>query len=300
MRLIKENNALLSVINLFFVLSLSVTAESYKGSQAYNHEKLFKTQVNTATGTFSFSYPLIEISGIREPLKLHLNYHFNAVGMFGLPTDWRLDLDYISDKTAELGGKQWLIDDLWHDETGYASGLKYYNQHGNRFDDLVEAISIPGFPSMSYRYKTQHKDGSVQYFSHQGLIVLRVDRFGNSIKFFYETPIRKLESALLNKIVDNYGNSYQFNYEPNTIIIHYPDGREQRIYFNKQGVTEIINPLRQSYLLTYIPGFGRHLLRTIESPEGLMNELGYDSIPYKKDGLIKQLPVASCHSFQTI
>ncbi len=49
------------------------------------------------------------------PLKVNLTYSFNARGMFGLPPGWQLDLDHISEHTAELGGMQWLIDDLWQD-----------------------------------------------------------------------------------------------------------------------------------------------------------------------------------------
>ena len=291
MRCSASTNVLLASLIVLILASYSVWGESYKGSQAYNHEKLFKAQVNTATGTFSFSYPLINVAGIREPLKIHLNYHFNAVGMFGLPTGWRLDLDYVADKTAELGGKQWLIDPLWNDETGFASGLKYFNQHGTRFEDMGQSKPIPNRKSLSYRYKSTHKDGSTQYFSQQGLLVLRIDRFNNAVQFFYEQPIAKLESALLSKIVDNYGNEYQFSYEPHNLAVHYPDGREQRVYFNGTGVTKIINPLQQDYRITYTTLAGFNLIRTLETPEGLMTNLTYDSIPYKSSNSTKQMPV---------
>ncbi len=276
---------------IFLFTCLTTHADTYKGSHAYNHTKAFNAQVNTATGTFDFSYPLIHAQGILMPLKVSLTYRFNAKGMFGLPTGWQLDLDYIADKTAELGGKQWLIDNLWHDEAGFASGLKYYNQHGSRFDDAGEAKVVPGYPALSYRFKSQHKDGSEQYFSQQGLLVLQVDRFGNAVQFYYQEPVKTLESARLTRIVDNYGNTYQLDYEPNLMIVRYPDDREQRIYFNGEGVTEIINPLTQSYHITYAEVAGRKLLRTLASPEGLLTELSYDSIPYKDSGSTKQMPV---------
>ncbi len=197
-------------------------AAAYKGSYAYNQTKSFNAQVNTATGTFSFTYPLIEAQGVRTPLKINLTYSFNAHGMFGLPNGWQLDLDHITQHTAELGGKQWLIDGLWRDETGFASGLKYFNQHGSR-----------------------------QFFSSQGLLMLQVDRFNNRVQFCYEKPVKSLESARLASIKDEYGNIYRFSYEPNALIVHYPDEREQRVYFNPEGVTEIVNPLKQSYHITF-------------------------------------------------
>ena len=284
---------LLIMITCFALVSFSVKAESYKGSQAYNDQKMFRSQVNTATGTFSFSYPVIDVPGIREPLQLQVEYHFNAVGMFGLPEGWRFDIDYIADKTAQLGGKQWLIDLGWHDETGYGSGLKYYNQHGAKFEDFGESKPIPGFEGLDYRYKASHKDGSVQYFSHQGLLVLRLDRFKNAVQFIYQAPIDKLESARLEKIIDNFGNIYRFAYEPNKIIIKHPDDREYALYFNKNGLSEIVNPLKQVYNITYLPVDGKNMIRTIESPEGLMTDLVYDSIPYNASGSTKKLPVVT-------
>ena len=65
------------------------TSAAYKGSQAFNQTKAFNMQVNTATGTLSFTYPLIEAHGVHMPLKVNLIYSFNSQGMFGLPTGWQ-------------------------------------------------------------------------------------------------------------------------------------------------------------------------------------------------------------------
>ena len=266
-------------------------ANTYSGTQAYNHSKLFTASVNTATGTFNFAYPLIKAPGITAPFHLSVNYHFNNTGMYGLPTGWGLDLDYISDKTARLGGKQWLIDPLWHDETKFASGLKYYNQHGSYFEDAGVAKEIPGHKGLFYRYKATHKDGSLKYFSHQGLLVLEVDRFGSTVQFEYQKPVRDLTSARVTQITDNYGNRYRFSYEPNTLIVRYPDGREQKLYFNEKGVTDIINPLQQSYKISYLQQDSQNLIRSIEAPTGLITQLTYDSIPYKNGSATKHMPV---------
>ncbi len=265
----------------------------YKGSHAYNHTKALKLQVNTATGTLSVNYPLIKAQGVRMPLKVNLTYSFNARGRFGLPTGWQLDLDHITQHTAEIGGMQWLIDDLWHDETGFASGLKYYNQHGTRFRDEGQSTPIPGYPYLNYRHVSHHKDGSRQFFSQQGLLMLQVDRFGNHVHFNYEEPVANLESAKLTCIKDDYGNVYRFSYEPGIMIINSPDDRVYRVYFNGEGVTSIENPLRQSYKITYFNQFGRNLVRTLDSPEGLLTELSYGSIFYTDDSGKKQMPVVN-------
>ena len=266
---------------------------AYNGSQAYNHAKTLNLQVNTATGALSLNYPLIEAHGVRMPLKINLTYSFNAIGMFGLPTGWKLDLDHITQHTAELGGMQWLIDNLWHDETGFASGLKYFNQHGTQFRDKGQALPVPGYPDLNYRHVSQHKDGSRQFFSHQGLLMLQVDRFDNHVQFSYEEPVVSLESARLASIKDDYGNIYRFSYEPGALIILCPDNREQRVYFNEEGITRIENPLGHSYKITYINQFGRNLIRTLETPEGLITELSYDGIFYTDDSGKKQMPVVT-------
>ncbi len=281
---------------LIFIGLLLVTHQAmavYKGSQAYNHTKALKLQVNTATGTFSLNYSLVEAQGVRTPLKVNLIYSFNAPGMFGLPTGWQLDLDHITQKTAELGGMQWLIDDLWHDETGFSSGLKYYNQHGSHFQDKGQELPIPDFPNLNYRHVSHHKDGSRQFFSQQGLLMLQIDRFGNHVRFNYEEPVANLNSARLVSIKDDYGNVYRFNYEPGTMIINTPDNRTHRVDFDREGVIRIENPLKQSYKITYVNTFGNNLIRTVETPQGLLTELSYGGIFYTDDSGKKEMPVVN-------
>ncbi len=288
---------LFTQFKLIFIGLLLFTCQSsvagYKGSHAYNHVKAFSVQVHAATGTLSLSYPLIEAQGARMPLKVNLIYSFNSVGMFGLPTGWQLDLDHITEHTAELGGMQWLIDNLWHDATGFASGLKYFNQHGTQFRYQEQALPVPGYPNLSYRHVSQHKDGSRQFFSDQGLLIMQIDRFGNHVLFNYEEPIASVKSARLVSITDDYGNVYRFSYEPGVLVVQSPDNREQRIYFNEEGVTRIDNPLKQSYTITYVKKFGRNLVRTMETPAGLITELSYDAIFYNDDYGQKQMPVVN-------
>ncbi len=277
------------LMTLFCLCIPRVLSEGY--SQAHNHNQLFQASVNTATGTFNFSYPLINAPGLRMPFHLNLTYRFNRTGMFGLPTGWTFDTDYISGKTAVLNGKHWLIDPLWHDETTFGSGLKYFNQHGTAFIDEGVAKAIPDYKGLFYRYKATLKDGSIKYFTHQGLLVLIVDRFNNAVHFSYQMPVSNLESARLTQITDNFGNKYHFDYEPNTIILHYPDGRTQRIYMSSKGVTEIINPLKQHFHFTYIKQDNHQLIRTIDTPSGLITELTYDSILYRSGSSTKNMPV---------
>ncbi|MCY4043460.1 MAG: hypothetical protein OXE99_00110, partial [Cellvibrionales bacterium] len=276
---------------LFLIFSLSSHGDGH--SQAHNHQQLFQAQVNTATGSFIFSYPLINAIGRIEPFHFNLSYRFNKKGMFGLPTGWAFDIDYIDNKTAILGGKHWLIDEEWSDETEYKSGLKYFNQHGSKFIDEGEAKPIPTHPGLNYRYKAIHKDGSLKYFSHQGLLVLSIDRFNNAITYRYDMPINKLEDARITEIDDNFGNKYSFTYEPDSLTLTYPDGNQHKIFYNDQGVNDIINPLNQRFHISYVQAFDYSLIRSITTPSGLITQLIHDSVPYRKGSATKQMPVVT-------
>ena len=274
--------------------SCGLTNAQYSGTQAYNHPQAMHASVNIATGTFHFSYPLVNMTGVHGPFIINLTYRFNAQGMFGLPTGWRLDLDHINNNVVEMGG-QWLIDPLWHDETLYASGLKYFNQHGSRFQDNVEEQPIPGEESRFYRYRSTHKDGTCKYFSHGGLLTLQKDRFGNRITFEYQEPVKYIEEARLTAITDNYGNRYTLSYEPGGMRVHYPDGREQQVFFSLTGVSTIINPLQQRYEFKYTHFNGHNLIRTIRSPTGLITELSYNTIPFQNHRGKGVLPVVAAY-----
>ncbi len=269
-----------------------LSSAEYNGTQAYNHPQQMHTSVNIATGTFHFSYPLVYATGIHSPFTIKLTYRFNATGMFGLPKGWRLDLDHINKNVVEMGG-QWLIDPLWHDETLFASGLKYFNQHGTQFQDNYVEQPIPNEDSQFYRYRSQHKDGVVKYFSHTGLLVVQKDRFGNRLAFEYQKPVTHIEEARLAAITDNYGNRYTFSYEPGLMVVHYPDARQQKIFFSSNGVSTIINPMQQRYELKYINYSGYNLIQTINTPTGLMTHLRYSTIPFKNSQGEGVLPVVS-------
>ncbi|MCY4045376.1 MAG: hypothetical protein OXE99_09870, partial [Cellvibrionales bacterium] len=282
----------------FFILAFSSLAHSYSGSHAYNKTQHEQASVNAATGAFDFSYNLISTQGNRKPFELNLVYRFNRKGLLGLPKGWEFDLDYIDGKTANIHGQQWIIDPQWRDETLTASGLRYYNQHGTQFTDEITTTPIPKFTDQSYRYILRHKDGSLSYFSHQGLLVLKVDRFDNAIKFQYQHPITSLQAARLDSIVDNYGNKYQFIYAPNEMRLVMPDHREMVIYYDEEGVIKIVNPLNLYTKISYIKAFGHNLMRSIVSPSGLFIKLAYGSITYKSRNETKLMPVVN--SFEKI
>ncbi len=283
----------LFIIIAFVFIYSGFSRSEYNGSQAYNSSNNTMLSVNIATGSVSFSYPLVQTTGVHAPFTINLTYRYNAGGKFGLPMGWQFDLDFVHENTAHIGGQQWLIDPLWHDEQLYASGLKYYNQHGNSFHDAGVEKPIPGEEAQVYRYKSLHKDGSIKYFSGLGLLMMIKDRFGNKVVMEYELPVKKIEDARLVAVTDNYGNRYTVHYEPGAMIIHYPDKSQQRIFFNSQGVVAIFNQLGQEFTFNYERFSSYNLLKTLSTPSGLLTKLSYHTIPYKSDFGNGVLPVVS-------
>ncbi len=76
-----------SFLALLLITCCTVYAQNsnYKGSQAYNHTNYLNAFVNTATGTFHFSYTLIKMTGKQAPFTINLTYGFKTTGAFGLP-----------------------------------------------------------------------------------------------------------------------------------------------------------------------------------------------------------------------
>ncbi|MCY4045371.1 MAG: hypothetical protein OXE99_09845 [Cellvibrionales bacterium] len=262
-------------------------------SQAYNAHRPYKINVNAATGSVIFKYPVISIRGILQQFTLNLVFLENSSGLFGFSDGWSFDLDYISDRAVHLNGKKWQIDSNWRDSSGYASGLRYFNQQGTAFTDYQSARLVPGYKDLFYRYVVCFKDGSVKYFSEQGLLIVSKDRFGNALQFHYIEPVVALQKAKLDAIIDNYGHRYRFVYAPDEIKIITPDDRETKIYTSSHSVSAIVDPTNQKTSFQYIDYLGQRLIKSIDAPEGLVSTFDYDKIPVMlESGDVSYLPVA--------
>ena len=283
---------------LFLIVALNfplfVLAEESKiPSQAYNASTFSDVNINAATGSVVYKYPVIQFEGVLQPFKLNLMFAENDKGMFGFSKGWSFDLDYIDNQVAHINGKTWQIDNTWHDCHGHASGLKYLNHHGTEFHDHTTLRPIPGASELYYRYSVSFKDGVIKYFSDQGLLLVSRDRFGNQVKFNYTAPVSSLYDVKITKVTDNYGNQYHFNYEPGAIRILYPDGRQVIIYSKAGFVKTIVDVRGQKTKIAPIDYLGSRLIKTIETPEGLFSTITYSQLPVKwqnKDGFI---PVAT-------
>ncbi len=277
----------LVVVNTFQVHA------DYQGSHAFNVSKPFHTQVNVATGDFSFTYPVLSLKGKRETWQLKLQYQYNQAGLNGLPSGWAFNLDHVDHKTVSLNGQQWLIDPLWRDESLYASGLRYLNQHGCRFDDFSVSRTVPNHSGYYYRYSATFKDGSVKYFSESGLLIAQIDRFDNAILFEYDKIHQSARTSRLAAIIDNYGNRYAIDYLPSLIKVLSPNASKTSIFYNDKAVLAIENP-EQERLDIHYDDYGKwSLIQAIETAEGLGIYLTYSDIFAKVDDAVTTLPVVS-------
>lgn len=283
---------------LFYMLSFLIAGinncicqNTYSGSQAYNNNAYFSQSVNISTGSYRFDYTLINAPGVIQPFTFKLIYQHNRQqGLFGLPVGWFFTLDYIDKKTASINNQQWPIDPLWHDESGYGSGLKYFNSHGSQFSDIGFLQPIPECKRLYYRYVMNFKDGSKKYFSHQGWLIFQLDRFGNSLEYIYNPIAKDLSEARLEKIRTNYQQEYTFSYSPNSITILTPANQKTVIYFHAKGVKKITNALGESIEITYTDT-AQNLIQQVATETGLVTKLSYRHIDYQGEGGKGKLPV---------
>ncbi len=209
--------------------------------------------------------------GKLDCIGLKLTYLLGKTGRFGLPENWSFGLAFLSPGNfLEFNGNRYVIDTTWKDSTGYASGLKYQNNHGVKFTDFVSQQPLPfGNSGLDYQYTYTDTDGSTYYFSSPGYLLMKADRFGNYIYFAYTT------STLLDHIVDSFGQTITFGYYPSQIIITFPDGRTSQINHAPTGVSSIVDPLGQEIIVTPTNQGSFSVVSTIQYPSGKQTQVSY-------------------------
>ena len=265
---------------------------AFVGSQAFNQLSSIQEDVIPNTGSLILNIPIINLMGKVNGIDLNLNltYMLGKESRFGLPDSWSFGLAFLSPgKFLDVNGSRYIIDPNWKDTSGYASGLKYQNNHGIKFTDNVTSQPLPYVSSGStYQFTYQELDGSTSYFSSQGYLLMKADRFGNYLYYAYTT------SNLIDHIVDSFDQKTSFGYNPNEIIITYPDGRQTSIQYSSTGVSSVEDPLGQKVVITPIQQGNFSVVSSITYPSGKKTQVLYHSLNFKDtSGNTGALPVVS-------
>ena len=279
----------------------------YQSSQAFSHIVPSENEsVNPNTASLNYKTPLVQLRGVRPSidLKLHMVYSFGTAGTFGLPPNWSLDLPYVLEgKSVTVGGRTYAIDPEWSDVTGYASGLKYMNNHGIKFQQVEPPQDLPSGLPGQYGFQLDQVDGSRDYFDVYGKPLEHRDVYDNFIYYSYQLGAESGvgdQSVLMDFIQDSWGQKIQFGYQDGSeFVLTLPDGSSTTFVFSEDGILSIQDPAGLSTVFEYVPFVGNQgwkVLSSITYPTGLTSRYEYGAVQYL-DGnkSSKYMPMVTDH-----
>ncbi|KAI9800893.1 MAG: hypothetical protein M1833_003029 [Piccolia ochrophora] len=274
----------------------------YKGSQAFAHIITTEDEsVNPNTGSLNFVTPLVQLKGVRSSidLVLRLRYSEGTLGTFGLPNDWGLDLPFVAigtkESTVTTQGRTYVIDFDWIDDVGYSSGLRYLNNHGIKFEQVIPPQPLPSRQPGEYSYKLKTLDGSSDYFDGAGKLLEHDDIYGRYTSYSYNSGPEAGPHAnelQISSILDSWDQTIQFSYQTGSEMqIHLPDGGTVVVSFSDAGVASIVDPAGQTTSFEYAQAGSSEILSTITYPTGLSSTFQYAQLDYfDENGDRKYMP----------
>ncbi|KAF3064957.1 tRNA3(Ser)-specific nuclease WapA [Daldinia childiae] len=282
-------------------------AGQYQGSQAFSHIVPQKNEsVNPNTGSLNYTTQLLQLRGVRPGIDLSLNvfYSYGTVGTFGLPHNWSLDLPYVLDgKSLTANGHTYAIDYEWSDDKDYASGLKYMNNHGIKFEKIVPPQDLPSGLPGQYGYQLSQVDGSKVYFDVEGKPLQNSDIYGNFIYYSYlqgsDGGVAS-QNVLLDFVQDSWGQRITFQYqESQQWVITLPTGSYTTINFSEDGILTIQDPAELITSFDYQPSPGdsrSKVLSIITYPTGLSSRYEWGTVEYLDgNGSAQYMPKVDNH-----
>lgn len=252
---------------------------SFEGSQAFNRISNAYEDVIPNSGSLILNIPIVDLIGKQEGigLTIQLSYSMGVSGSLGLPDNWSFGIpSLVPGESLEIKGMRYIIDPDWTDSTGYASGLKYENNHGIAFVNNISGAPLPyGQYSATYQFAFSDTDGSAYYFDSTGKLLMNADRHGNYIYYSYTS------NNLLDYIVDSFGQQTTFGYNPNQIIVTCPDGRATTLNYSNAGISSLVDPLGHTTNFTNSLQGNFNVVSAIDYPSGKTTNVSYTSIEFQ-------------------
>ena len=180
----------------------------YQGSQAFNQLLAANEQVNLGTGSLVLSVPIAHLPGVHDDIALRINLIYSAGGggVFGLPRHWSINLPFvIPGRTLVWAGSCYLIDKDWSSSEGYRSGIRYWNEKGTSFEEVIPPQPLPSGGKGKFSFRLRDKKGITFCFDSTGKLLETVDRFGNCIAYSYVDQFSGPVGNKLKQVVDGYG-----------------------------------------------------------------------------------------------
>lgn len=254
---------------------------SFDGSQAFNRISNAIEDVIPNSGSLLLNIPIVNLIGITSDigLTINLSYSLGASGTLGLPANWSFGIpSLVPGGAIGIKGSRYIIDPSWTDATGYASGLKYENNHGVVFVDNIVSQPLPyGKYGVEYEFTYTDVDGSVCYFDSTGMLLMKANRYGNYIYYAY-TP--GPQGNLLASIIDSFGQKTTFSYNPGQIVVTLPDGRQVTINCDAGNVYSVVDPIGNTTTFTNTMQSNFSVVSTVSYPTGKTTNVSYTTIGF--------------------
>ena len=258
-------------------------ASAYQGSQAFSQGSIANESVTSNTGSLTLSKAIVALRGIHDGVGLTVNlaYSGGSQGLLGLPAGWGFGIAFlVPGESLSTQGKTSIIDPHWSDAAGYQSGLRYVNNHGMKFQDIIPPQPLRSGRPGTYAYTLRYTDGAMDYFDATGKLVEHADIFGNALSYYYTDPFAGAPGNRLDHIVDSFGQQVRFGYGPNAIVVTTPDGARCTINWSAQGVQNVVDALGNLTSFSYQPSASHHLVTAVQYPTGLTTRFDYVGLTY--------------------
>ncbi|MCS4510458.1 RHS repeat-associated core domain-containing protein [Xylophilus ampelinus] len=254
---------------------------SFDGSQALNRISSAIEDVIPNSGSLLLNIPIADLVGVTEDigLKINLSYSLGGGGTLGLPTNWSFGIPSIASGSAiGIKGSRYIVDPFWTDATGYASGLKYVNNHGVKFVDNIVSQPLPhGQYGVEYQFTYSDTDGSVCYFDSTGALLMKANRYGSYVYYAY-TP--EPQGNLLAYIIDSFGQKTTFTYELGQIVVTLPNGLPVTINTDAGHVYSVVDLIGDATIFNYTTQNDFSVISTVTYPSGKTTNVVYTTIGF--------------------
>jgi RHS repeat-associated protein len=181
--------------------------------------------------------------------------------LYDLGTGWAFDIPFIVvdgviPRELHMGSKGVLYTDVYRDEgvtkAIFDRATNSYFFSNYKLKDMILKLDLKNGSTGSFdngqsnlyvaksQYLVEKKDGKKYYFNSSGYLIGETDRFGNSIKFQYNTHANdNTRITTLSRIIDSVGREINFGYDDTNhklTVSVYGDGKMKSIIYQKQPI----------------------------------------------------------------
>ena len=287
---------------------------NYQGSEAFSQSLNGMESVNPNTGTLSFNKQLLALRGPTKSSNLKLNLRFaqGALGVYGLPNGWSLNLPFVivngtTASSLTMPNATYQVDPNWNREYGVRSGLAYVNKKGVYFASCdPNALTPLAGKRPTFTYTSG--DGRTWYFDANGRLIEHCDQFGVGMVVTYRessgglTPDKTLIDSLQIQYKDGsavtpFGPALTFHYSDGTNLAFQLGTTEICSFrWDSTGVARIFEEGQTSVQITNGTYADQPVINQLEYWSGLTTKFEYQKLPYYDGCLNNQQSFAAIQS----